>query len=182
MILVSPVPPHWKKNTETDIPCVSQEQALSIPGVLREHLWYSLCEVIITPVIAYLASSAKRCPRWSSTLTRRKYCWGWEVAGVTLPPKASVWNRAALLDPAGLIHQLHSFLDKKDLDTVTRAQLNYWNALDVGLTLKTIWKLQLVQNAADWYVQIASCDSCFAGVILAPSAFPVPIQGSVCYV
>ncbi|XP_053112476.1 uncharacterized protein LOC128327575 [Hemicordylus capensis] len=90
--------------------------------------------------------------------------------GVALPLKEQVRSLWVLLDPAlllgaqveavargafarlQLVHQLCPFLEKADLATVTHAlvtsQLDYCNTLYVGLPLKNIQKLQLVQNAA----------------------------------
>ena len=51
-----------------------------------------------------------------------------------------------------LVRQLHPFLEMSDLATVTHAlvtsHFDYCNALCVGLPLKTVQKLQLVQNSA----------------------------------
>lgn len=48
--------------------------------------------------------------------------------------------------------QLWSFPERKDLTSVVYAQvtssLDYCNLLCRGLSLRTVWKLQLVQNAA----------------------------------
>ncbi|XP_053106346.1 uncharacterized protein LOC128325025 [Hemicordylus capensis] len=90
--------------------------------------------------------------------------------GVALPLKEQVRSLGVLLDPAllleaqveavargafawlRLVRQLRPFLEKADLATVTHAlvtsRLDYCNALYVGLPLKNIRKLQLVQNAA----------------------------------
>lgn len=50
------------------------------------------------------------------------------------------------------IHLLHPFLDQVTLVTVIHAlvssHLSYCNVLYIGVPLKTIWKIQLVQNAA----------------------------------
>nr|GFC43941.1 hypothetical protein [Tanacetum cinerariifolium] len=59
-----------------------------------------------------------------------------------------------------LVRQLRPYLDRADLATVTHAlvtsRLDYCNALYVGLPLKTVRKLQLVQNAAARVVAGAS--------------------------
>ncbi|KAF7250062.1 Receptor-type tyrosine-protein phosphatase gamma, partial [Varanus komodoensis] len=51
-----------------------------------------------------------------------------------------------------LIHQLHPYLENDYLATVTHAlvtsRLDFCNVLYVGLPLKTVWILQLVQNRA----------------------------------
>lgn len=46
--------------------------------------------------------------------------------------------------------QLHPFLNREALLTITHvtSYLDYCNVLYLGLPLKSIWKLQLVQNAA----------------------------------
>ena len=58
----------------------------------------------------------------------------------------STWNQLRM------ICQLWPFLDIDNLATVVHVlvtpQLDYCNALYVGLPLKMTWKLQLVQNAA----------------------------------
>ncbi|XP_053100645.1 uncharacterized protein LOC128322765 [Hemicordylus capensis] len=90
--------------------------------------------------------------------------------GVALPLKEQVCSLGVLLDLALLLEaqvevvargafawlrlarQLRPFLEKADLATETHAlvtsQLDYCDTLFVGLPLKNIWKLQLVQNAA----------------------------------
>nr|XP_060608896.1 uncharacterized protein LOC132760735 [Anolis sagrei ordinatus] len=90
--------------------------------------------------------------------------------GVKLPLKMQVRSLGVILDSslslepqvsavAGrayaqlkLVHQLRPYLGKSDLATVVHAlvtsQIDYCNALYVGLPLKTVRKLQLVQRAA----------------------------------
>uniref|UniRef100_A0A803SWN1 Reverse transcriptase domain-containing protein n=1 Tax=Anolis carolinensis TaxID=28377 RepID=A0A803SWN1_ANOCA len=90
--------------------------------------------------------------------------------GVTLPLKAQVRSRGVLLDSslsldaqvsavAGrafaqlkLVRQLRPYLEKSDLTMVVHAlvtsRMDYCNALYVGLPLKTVRKLQLVQRSA----------------------------------
>ena len=90
--------------------------------------------------------------------------------GVALPLKEQVRSLGVLLDPQllldsqvaavargafaqlRLIRQLRPYLSCSDLTTVTHAlvtsRLDYCNALYVGLPLKTVRRLQLVQNAA----------------------------------
>nr|GFC52549.1 hypothetical protein [Tanacetum cinerariifolium] len=90
--------------------------------------------------------------------------------GVVLPLKEQVRSLGVLLDAQllldsqvaavargafaqlRLVRQLRPYLDRADLATVTHAlvtsRLDYCNALYVGLPLKTVRKLQLVQNAA----------------------------------
>ncbi|KAF7248769.1 Transcription elongation factor A protein 2 [Varanus komodoensis] len=90
--------------------------------------------------------------------------------GVALPLRDKVRSLGVLLDPElsleaqvtavarsaflqlRLIHQLRPFLENDCLATVTHAlvtsRLDFCNALYVGLPLKTVWILQLVQNRA----------------------------------
>ncbi|XP_061477478.1 uncharacterized protein LOC133381914 [Rhineura floridana] len=90
--------------------------------------------------------------------------------GVTLPLKEQVRSLGVILDSCltleahvasvarnafyqlRLVAQLRPYLSKEDLSSVVHAmvtsRLDYYNALYVGLPLKTIRKLQLVQNAA----------------------------------
>ncbi|KAF7244902.1 hypothetical protein EYD10_08831 [Varanus komodoensis] len=90
--------------------------------------------------------------------------------GVALPPRDKVRSLGVLLDPElsleaqvtavvrsaflqlRLIHQLHPYLEYDSLATVTHApvtsRLDFCNALYVGLPLKTVRILQLVQNRA----------------------------------
>ncbi|KAM6466454.1 uncharacterized protein PHA67_012250 [Liasis olivaceus] len=90
--------------------------------------------------------------------------------GVALPQTDPVHNLGVLLDSRLLlkeqvavmakrafaqlrvVHQLHPFLDRESLQSVTHAlvisHIDYCNALYMGLPLKSIRKLQLVQNAA----------------------------------
>ena len=90
--------------------------------------------------------------------------------GVTLPLKTQVCSLGVLLDSAlsldaqvsgvarspfaelKLVRQLRPFLEKSDLATVTHAlvtsRLDYCNVFYVGLPLKSVQKLQLVQRAA----------------------------------
>ncbi|XP_061441792.1 uncharacterized protein LOC133364873 [Rhineura floridana] len=90
--------------------------------------------------------------------------------GVTLPLKDQVRSLGVFLDSSlsleaqvasvvrnafyqlRLVAQLHPYLSKEDLTSVVHALvtscLDYCNALYVGLPLKTVRKLQLVQNAA----------------------------------
>ncbi|XP_061474960.1 small ribosomal subunit protein uS7 isoform X1 [Rhineura floridana] len=87
--------------------------------------------------------------------------------GVTLPLKEQVRSLGVLFDPSlsleaqvarnafyhlQLVAQLRPYLDSDDLASVVHAlvtsRLDYCNALYVGLPLKTVRKLQLVQNAA----------------------------------
>ncbi|KAK9409653.1 hypothetical protein NXF25_000828 [Crotalus adamanteus] len=92
------------------------------------------------------------------------------LAGENIPPSDRVHNLGVLLNPqlnlehqltavAGrtftqvrLLHQLRPYLDREALLTVTHAlvtsRLDYCNALYMGLPLKSIRRLQLVQNAA----------------------------------
>uniref|UniRef100_A0A803TC32 Reverse transcriptase domain-containing protein n=1 Tax=Anolis carolinensis TaxID=28377 RepID=A0A803TC32_ANOCA len=87
--------------------------------------------------------------------------------GVTLPLKAQVRSLGVILDSSlslepqvsavargvfaqlKLVRQLRPYLGKQDFATVVHAlvtsRLDYCNALYVGLPLKTVWKLQLVQ-------------------------------------
>uniref|UniRef100_A0A803SSM3 Reverse transcriptase domain-containing protein n=1 Tax=Anolis carolinensis TaxID=28377 RepID=A0A803SSM3_ANOCA len=97
---------------------------------------------------------------------------GWQpvLDGVTLPLKAQVRSLGVLLNSgltleaqvsavAGrafaqlkLVRQLRPYLEKSDLTMVVHAlvtsRLDYCNALCVGLPLKTVRKLQLVQSTA----------------------------------
>uniref|UniRef100_A0A803SZI2 ribonuclease H n=1 Tax=Anolis carolinensis TaxID=28377 RepID=A0A803SZI2_ANOCA len=97
---------------------------------------------------------------------------GWQpvLDGVTLPLKAQVRSLGVLLDSgltleaqvlavAGrvfaqlkLVRQLRPYLEKSDLTMVVHvlvtSRLDYCNALYVGLPLKTVRKLQLVQRTA----------------------------------
>ncbi|XP_061477973.1 uncharacterized protein LOC133382302 [Rhineura floridana] len=90
--------------------------------------------------------------------------------GVTLPQKEQVRSLGVVLDSSlsleahvaavarnafyqlRLVAQLRPYLSREDLTSVVHAlvtsRLDYCNALYVGLPLKTVWKLQLVQNAA----------------------------------
>ncbi|KAF7253150.1 hypothetical protein EYD10_01179 [Varanus komodoensis] len=90
--------------------------------------------------------------------------------GVALPLRNKVCGLGVLLDPElsleaqvtavarsaflqlRLIHQLHPYLENDCLAIVTHAlvtsRLDFCNALYVGLPLKTVWILQLVQNRA----------------------------------
>ncbi|XP_061485295.1 uncharacterized protein LOC133385720 isoform X1 [Rhineura floridana] len=90
--------------------------------------------------------------------------------GVTLPLKEQVRSLGVLFDPSlsleaqvasvarnafyhlRLVAQLRPYLDSDDLASVVHAlvtsRLDYCNALYVGLPLKIVRKLQLVQNAA----------------------------------
>ncbi|XP_061470050.1 uncharacterized protein LOC133379228 [Rhineura floridana] len=90
--------------------------------------------------------------------------------GVTLPLKEQVRSLGVLLDPLlsleaqvasvaqnafyqlRLVAQLRPYLSKEHLASVIHAmvtsRLDYCNALYVGLPMKTVRKLQLVQNAA----------------------------------
>ncbi|KAF7248118.1 Isopentenyl-diphosphate delta-isomerase [Varanus komodoensis] len=90
--------------------------------------------------------------------------------GVALPPRDKVCSLGVLLDPElslkaqvttaarsaflqlRLIHQLRPYLEYDCLATVTHAlvtsRLDFCNALYVGLPLKTVRILQLVQNRA----------------------------------
>ena len=90
--------------------------------------------------------------------------------GVTLHLKTQVRSLGVLLDSAlsldvqvsalarsafsqlKLVHQLHPFLAMSDLATVTHAlvtfRLDHCNMLYMGLPLKSVRKLQLVQRAA----------------------------------
>ncbi|KAF7240874.1 putative RNA-directed DNA polymerase from transposon BS [Varanus komodoensis] len=90
--------------------------------------------------------------------------------GVALPLRDKVRSLGVLLDPElsleaqvtavarsaffqlRLIHQLRPYLEYDCLVTVTHAlvtsHLDFCNALYVGLPLKTVWILQLVQNRA----------------------------------
>lgn len=85
-----------------------------------------------------------------------------------LPPKEQVHSLGMLLDPGllldkwvaavaigayyqlWLVSQLQLFLDRKDLATVVHilvvSKLDNCNALYIGLSLKTVWKLQLIQD------------------------------------
>lgn len=47
-----------------------------------------------------------------------------------------------------LIYQLQPYLNSSDLATVTQTLVTYRLDIYLGLSLKTVWKLQLVQNAA----------------------------------
>ncbi|KAF7246017.1 putative RNA-directed DNA polymerase from transposon BS [Varanus komodoensis] len=95
---------------------------------------------------------------------------GLVLNGVALPLRDRVRSLGVLLDPElsleaqvtavarsaflqlRLIHQLHPFLENDCLATVTHAlvtcRLDFCNALCVGLPLKTVQILQLVQNRA----------------------------------
>lgn len=57
------------------------------------------------------------------------------------------------------MHQLCRFPDLEYLHSVTQglviSQLDYCNAYYVGLTLKSVWKLQLIQKVATWEVLVA---------------------------
>ncbi|KAF7249253.1 putative RNA-directed DNA polymerase from transposon BS, partial [Varanus komodoensis] len=90
--------------------------------------------------------------------------------GVALPLRDKVRSLGVLLDPElsleaqvtavtqsaflqlQLIHQLRPYLEYDCLETVTHvlvtSRLDFCNALYVGLPLKTVWILQLVQNRA----------------------------------
>ncbi|XP_061465627.1 uncharacterized protein LOC133376825 [Rhineura floridana] len=90
--------------------------------------------------------------------------------GVALPLNAQIRSLGVLLDPSlsleaqiasvaqgafyqlRLVAQLHPYLDRENLASVVHvlvtSKLDYCNALYVGLPLKTVQKLQLVQNAA----------------------------------
>ena len=90
--------------------------------------------------------------------------------GVALPLKEQVRSLGVLLEPSlsleakvasvarsafyqlRLVAQLRPYLDRDSLASVVHAlvtsKLDYCNALYVGLPLKTVRKLQLVQNAA----------------------------------
>ncbi|KAF7247075.1 putative RNA-directed DNA polymerase from transposon BS [Varanus komodoensis] len=90
--------------------------------------------------------------------------------GVALPHRDKVRSLGVLLDPElsleaqvtavarsaffqlRLIHQLHPYLENDCLVTVTHAlvtsRLDFCNELYMGLPLKTVWILQLVQNRA----------------------------------
>lgn len=93
-----------------------------------------------------------------------------ELDGIALPQTDPVHNLGVLLDSRLLleeqvaamarrafaqlrvVHQLRPFLDRDALRTVTHAlvisRIDYCNAFYMGLPLKSIRKLQLVQNAA----------------------------------
>ncbi|KAF7239825.1 Ran-binding protein 17 [Varanus komodoensis] len=95
---------------------------------------------------------------------------GLALDGVALPLKDRVHSLGLLLDPElsleaqvtavarsaflqlRLIHQLRHYLEEDCLATVTHAlvtsRLDFCNALYVGLPLKTVWILQMVQNGA----------------------------------
>lgn len=51
-----------------------------------------------------------------------------------------------------VLDELQPYLNHSDLDTMTSAlvtsRLDYFSTLYMGLPLKTVWKLQLVQNVA----------------------------------
>ncbi|XP_061487325.1 prostacyclin synthase isoform X3 [Rhineura floridana] len=90
--------------------------------------------------------------------------------GVALPLNAQIRSLGVLLDPSlsleaqiasvargafyqlRLVAQLRPYLDRENLASVVHvlvtSKLDYCNALYVGLPLKTVRKLQLVQNAA----------------------------------
>ena len=90
--------------------------------------------------------------------------------GIALPLKEQVCSLGVLLEPSlsleaqvasvaqsafyqlRLVAQLRPYLDRDDLASVVHAlvtsKLDYCNALYVGLPLKTVQKLQLMQNAA----------------------------------
>uniref|UniRef100_A0A803TBL4 Reverse transcriptase domain-containing protein n=1 Tax=Anolis carolinensis TaxID=28377 RepID=A0A803TBL4_ANOCA len=105
-----------------------------------------------------------------SRSTDRGIGWLPVLDGVALPLKAQVRSLGVLLDSslsldaqvsavAGrafaqlkLVHQLRLYLEKSGLTTVVHAlvtsRMDYCNALYVGLPLKTVRKLQLVQRSA----------------------------------
>lgn len=72
--------------------------------------------------------------------------------GVLLDEQIAAVSRSTFHQPRP-VYYLHTFLDKKDLTTVSPAlvtsRLNYCNVLYVGLPLDMAQKLQLVQNAAE---------------------------------
>lgn len=60
------------------------------------------------------------------------------------------------------------------LATITHA-LNMSQLKHCNMPLKATQKLQLDQNAAahiDGHIEIPSCDSCSAGITMAPNSFP----------
>lgn len=72
--------------------------------------------------------------------------------GVLLDEQIAAVSRSTFHQPRP-VYYLHTFLDKKDLTTVSPAlvtsRLNFCNVLYVGLPLDMAQKLQLVQNAAE---------------------------------
>lgn len=85
------------------------------------------------------------------------------LAGFALTPKLSDRTLAILLDPGRLVHEQISImaemlqtpvalLDKKERATVTYALVTSWldycHSLYMGLPLRRVRKLQLVQNTA----------------------------------
>uniref|UniRef100_A0A803U1N2 Reverse transcriptase domain-containing protein n=1 Tax=Anolis carolinensis TaxID=28377 RepID=A0A803U1N2_ANOCA len=102
--------------------------------------------------------------------------------GVTLPLKAQVRSLGVILDSSlslepqvsavargafaqlKLVRQLQPYLGKPDLATVVHAlvtsRLDYCNALYVGLPLKTVRKLQLVQREAARLITGAAYREC----------------------
>uniref|UniRef100_A0A8C6Y510 Reverse transcriptase domain-containing protein n=1 Tax=Naja naja TaxID=35670 RepID=A0A8C6Y510_NAJNA len=100
------------------------------------------------------------------------------MGGEVLPPMDRARNLGVLLDSrlrleeqvgavargafaqVRLVRQLHPYLDRDALRTVTQALVTLWldycNALYLGLPLHTIRRLQLVQNAATRVVMGAS--------------------------
>ncbi|KAF7237429.1 Motile sperm domain-containing protein 1 [Varanus komodoensis] len=128
------------------------------PGYLKERLR------------PYMPARPKTCGRGPSPGTLREGNWEVNMLTTNHPLKDKVCSLGVLLDPElsleaqvtavarsaffqlRLIHQLRPYLENDCLATVTHAlvtsRLDFCNALYVGLPLKTVWILQMVQNRA----------------------------------
>ena len=118
--------------------------------------------------------------------------------GVAIPLKEQVHSLVVLLEPSlsleaqvasvawsafyqlRLVAQLRPYLDNlaSVVYALVTSRLDYCNALYVGLPLKTVWKLQLVQNAAARDQKVRTYKTHSGPLALAACMFPSLTQGA----